>query len=205
MELTFKSAALIPPGGWYFIEFDGTKIESHSPRDLIIKVAKYRGSNGINPGDPTEEVTAQLCHRWPTGCNGHPSRYIPIPTDWMPMAQKFVRIIHRLRKTGVELVGDDESDNRASICSECPFNIPSYQARGSCKSCGKGIFNQIADGAVAIIRNAVIGAKKTTYQERLKTCGKCGCDLKFKVWLPKSVLEHTPEELEVFPNFCWLK
>lgn len=210
MGLKFKSTGLVPPGGWYFIEEDGTKITSHSPQDLIIQVAKYRGKNGIAPGDPTEEVTNQLCGRWVAGCNGIAAHeisatYAPVKRDWLPMAKKFLAVVNRLAKKGVALVSDEMADDRASICVNCPFNVPAHQARGGCQSCGKNIFNQLAEGSIEVFRKTILGTKKTTYNERLQTCQKCGCDLKLKVWIPKDVLGHTAAELELMPSFCWLK
>lgn len=54
---------LTPPGGWFFVDSDGTRLLGGSYRHLISLVIEHRSVKKLHPGSPEIEVEEQMCSR----------------------------------------------------------------------------------------------------------------------------------------------
>lgn len=102
----------------------------------------------------------------------------------------FFQSINKWRKTGYEVVSEEESERRAAICAACPQNI---KVEG-CTSCFR-LLQKI---------KSVIGERTTSKDDELNQCGVCACDLQTKIHLPKHVGQVDKYD-DSLPSHCWLK
>lgn len=87
-------------------------------------------------------------------------------------------------------VSQEESNRRAKICSECPYNVTPDDVG-------------IAAWADAVAYHATQD-HKTDYDVKLKTCSICSCPLKAKVHLGGD-LGIAKDTLKILPEYCWQK
>jgi len=119
--------------------------------------------------------------------------------------QNFLNTTHRWVKEGGKPVPTEEAIRRSKICAGCEFNLPTG-ARGRCPSC-------FARGAVLALFGYRSGSGVNTkfheellpmtdnpHNNELTYCGKCGCDLKLKVFIPKHVIANEGVD---YPDHCW--
>src|SRR5689334_22111627 len=109
-----EAIAKIPAGGWKYKEiFRDNKsivITGVSKDDLIHNLYQFRLENDIPIGSPQEDVENQSKERiMPQQSRSLRERV----TQW-----KANRMYHQN-----ELVNEDVAEERAKICSTCPFNI----------------------------------------------------------------------------------
>lgn len=70
---------IVPPDGQYFFnERDGTRIEASSWPSLFSLVAGYRTRNGMELGNPVQEVIFQVGERHPELVFVEPQAPIPV-------------------------------------------------------------------------------------------------------------------------------
>jgi hypothetical protein len=110
-------------------------------------------------------------------------------------------------RNGGELVPVKEAIQRSKICVECPYN--NGRMRGRCPGCFArkaiwfiyGHLGNRVDGKPG--RNPEkIPVSENPHNEELTYCGKCGCDLKLKVFIPTEVIDTTGVD---YPVWCWQK
>lgn len=82
---------------------------------------------------------------------------------------------------------------RADVCAVCPHNKPGGKVEAAI---AETILEQ--EGL-----RAQIGAALTN-EGRLKSCDRCGCYLKLKVWVPMRHLRPR-SRLRDFPEHCWMR
>lgn len=101
--------------------------------------------------------------------------------------------------SGGKPVAKELAEQRASVCTVCVHNVdPNW------------IQKLDAIGAEQVRK--LIGMKNdmaltTSVDNRLNSCGRCDCSLTLKVHTPiEHVKKHTtPEVMESFPDWCWVK
>lgn len=134
---------LWPDGGWFFIDASGVRHSGTSFRALVNVVAEYRARAGFEPGDPTVEVTEQVCSRQPEFCHAGVPRQVPlqvtspIPRNYIStLAQKVSSWISTKfadkRMGKVQRVGAAEARRRESICARCPKQHAFPSSCGPC-------------------------------------------------------------------------
>ncbi|MGB2185068.1 MAG: hypothetical protein ACPH5P_00165 [Akkermansiaceae bacterium] len=102
--------------------------------------------------------------------------------------KRFALTATRWVAEGGKLVDSDTAHQRASVCASCPENV---KASG-CLGCS----------AVVPKLLKLLNGNTTSYDEQLKACNVCGCQLQAKVWMPAEVMS---EGAEGFPDHCWIK
>lgn len=107
-----------------------------------------------------------------------------------------VKILSEWLGNGGVVVAKEDAQRRADVCLKCPYNQD-------------GPFLPFA---IAAHIHRTLEIKKhldlsVVDEDELKTCMKCQCNLRLKVWLPLEDLMKGDgrERLPVFPSHCWLK
>lgn len=175
---------LLPPGGFWFREKDGTEIRANSWDGVVRLVANYRRRNRLEPGAPEHEVLAQAAARSPEYfANGDMSR--PKPNlkarvfEWL---SHFRRL--RDRAEHIRLVDDGLVNARAAVCINCPHHT---NVAGGCGSCKR---------ALAGLRSVIL--KGRTPDVRLGACAVIANDLQVGTMLDEPTLD-APN----LPGHCW--
>lgn len=173
-------------------------IAAFSPSALLREINRYRRRHGGDLREGWEMRVAQrLCsvEEYADYCEG----FDPLPTKKEKKAQqqvkhvgrqeiaRFLQTVQKFISNGGKLVDQSLADKRAQICTTCPENIPIV----GCMGCS---------GLVPKLLKATKGAS-TEYDNKLRGCGVCGCQLKAKVHLPDEVVGD--DDLE-FPEHCWM-
>lgn len=179
--LRLRSPQETPPGYWRFPRHpgvdDGQFIYGGDIVDLTKKVLEYRVNNGLQLGNPEEEIQDWLCRN--TGAPCAPARpksdVMPVKASGTAVARFLVAMASWLASSGV--VTQEEADRRAEICAGCRWNVP--------------IDDQICFGCFSLTARIMqaIGNRTTKFTDALEFCGKCGCSLKTTAWAPLEVLD----------------
>lgn len=195
-----KHKGTVPPGGWRYLQIDtGLWIEGESFGDLVDKAIRHRTHKGIDPKDADSvaaDVERQICSRLGESFCKAEGR----ADDWIPMPEHRVMDMAAIKagtaavwewiRSGGALVPMAEAERRAEICRTCPANSDTGQG------CMKCSLNKIV---VALL----------PHERRLfglKTCLRCGCDLRSLVNAPDNVLRASHEANPVaLPLHCWKK
>lgn len=101
--------------------------------------------------------------------------------------------------SGLEPVSTALANSRAPCCAACEKNITGQWWTNATGLVADAIRKQI---------NFKNGAKlETVLEDKLGTCSVCLCNLSLKVWCPpEHIQNHTTEQqLEKFPDWCWIK
>jgi hypothetical protein len=106
------------------------------------------------------------------------------------MMKKFYRAVEAAWHLGQ--VSQKEAERRAAICAQCPMNAD--QIVDFCIGCStRDLVAKIA---------GYMQSKHTSKDQKLKTCAKCGCALKLKVWMRTESMQDS--EIE-WPSWCWMQ
>jgi hypothetical protein len=183
-----------PKGDWAYRqpETDMPFREQH-PKALEAAVFEHRLSL---PGLQLDTTGGWQARLWHDICQQNeyldcvdtedPGRYPNLADVW-----NWVLSMNDWRKTGLDVVTQQEAESRAAICVKCPHNKVVAGCFG-CHGVGEAISN-------------LIGGKKTSLDANLHQCGVCnGCMLGPKVFLPLEVI-RTETYQDKLPSFCWLK
>lgn len=194
-----------PPGGWRYRVPETDKMIGPTPawNDIRTLVYKHYTANSIlPPANLEDKIHEYVCAQIPpmfceestvfalrSQVRGEISaadllRGVRIMAEWT--AARLVGQSHRVTKKVAEA--------RADVCVSCPNNVPTTE----CKPCKLGEF-------IALVTR-ISGGETVSVDSRLGGCKVCGCGLKAKIWLPKSILNKniTQEQLAKYPAFCWL-
>lgn len=201
---------MIPGGFRFFVEETGKWIPPHGSlpgyRDMVALIKHHYVANNLPIGSQFEDrIQDQLCAtldgEW---CleGGHPvAKSGGFGNLFHQVLQGTRTLISWKLKHGGKLVEKTEADRRAAICctggpngTPCPMN----QAPLGCSSCN---IQSLRDAV-----NYIVGGAQTAYDNQLKACVVCGCELKAKVHLELKCLqdEMSPEQKARLPKFCWL-
>ena len=202
----FISHSVIPPGKYRFtVPENGYKIEGLMNRGEWLKAIRdhYISNNIPLPENYEAIADDQLCRQMPPGVcrygDGTPAR-------GMSPVLAAEAIIHGLEslKKAVEAkasgepiyVAQEEANRRADICARCWNNMTT----SFCAGCHA---MYVISGLVSNIR----GKRTTPVDDRLLTCGSCGCRTQAIVHFQKDILlsGEKPEITNDRPDWCWLK
>lgn len=175
-----------PPGGYFFVELDGTTIRaSNNWSGVIARVAAYRKRNNLAPGNPNEEVHAQACARNPNACH---EAQDPVTMKQIKIATLKGRILAwaaalRARKP-LPFVDEALMGARANVCAGCPSHSAVAGGCGSCKKAIKAVRDDILEG------RPVDG--------RMAGCAELGEDTGISTWLAEPTVPNG-----TLPPCCW--
>ena len=176
----------------------GMKFRAQHPKALENEVYSHRLSLPDLQLDTTggwkERLWHDVCQQneW-LDCEDteDPGRFPNLADVW-----GWVTSMNDWRKSGFDIVSQEEAERRASICAggdgkpACPHNKHVSGCLG-CRGVGEAISN-------------LIGGRKTSKDQNLHQCSVChGCMLGPKVFLPLEVINTEPYR-EKLPSFCWL-
>lgn len=110
----------------------------------------------------------------------------PILLDWLGDGMKPVDFLTAL--------------NRSRFCFTCHENKePNWWH--------KNVSNPIAQAIIKQLEAKNELDLSVDNESKLNMCRVCGCAIKLKIWTPiEHIAAHTtPEQLEQYPAFCWIK
>lgn len=188
----------IPWGGGYVINLpeQGLVGQGINFPALLRSVKEWRRANslplGLGLGDELERA---VCKIYPVECtgaiNGKPRKSrLDLST-----VLRGTQVLLAFKLAGSPYVSQEEAERRAEICSRCPWNLEYAKPCGG--NCG-GLKEMVA---------AIVGDRRTSYDDRLKSCGVCSCINSAHVHMPleilaKGVSEEMKEQFTTIPG-CW--
>lgn len=101
---------------------------------------------------------------------------------------------------GGQTVSQVEAEARAAICLHCPEHKGGNWWSTHFRSpIAKAITRQLEIKHKAGLR--------LSCEWHLFMCARCGCCLRLKAWVPiEHIAAHTdPEQLKLYPEFCWIR
>lgn len=189
------STSVVPPEGWRFLDHQ-ILFQEQTFNDLVKKVIDFRSANSFDIGNPEQEIMDSICRNFPSTCIDMPS----VHNTPIERIKSFVQTLFNYFVDGAQLVQQEEADRRAEICVQCHANLDGGQARTQ-GCCGA---KNIEDKTIEVTRKQILKEKKTSVDDRLKSCFVCGCENKLAVWFPVKYLLKK-EDANAFPVFCWRK
>lgn len=204
-----KTLNHVPPKGWMIEEPDGFELKGASEGQLVKILVRHRAAKGtpITEEDARAEIHTQICERWPQGCTKGGADAMIATMSWKGMASRFVTAVNRFVMGGLKPVDQATASARASVCLSCTFNRPSNVAKNAgCATCKRSVFNDLTDAIAKGAKNLLLSGAKTDYDDRLRACGMCGCDLKMMVHFPLEALGVNADErklINVQAPWCW--
>lgn len=111
-------------------------------------------------------------------------------------ADQFNRVRKAWFGSGGEPVSTELAQARANVCLQCPMN---YQ--------GSWIWNNVAEWTIAAwSRLRDVMKLHVDGEEKLGVCEVCGCKTKLKIHVPFRHIyrQSTPEQIEKYPDHCWI-
>lgn len=205
--LRLKHPDVVPPGGRWVWDpnMPGVQpIVGSTFRHLASRVEIFKTANGLDLSDGwRERLEADICVQLNLDSNWCNHREPPADGATSKVGFHQVVVFLKVLKDWIfestaggepQWVSQEEADARALTCSQCPNNIA---AIGGCAACA-----DLLSKAVAII-----GQRKTKYDNSLRACGVCGCDLKAIAHVPLSILAkgENEEQAKLYSSFCWKK
>jgi hypothetical protein len=143
---------------------------------------------------PEEDIDSYICAAMSEGQQARRCKFVSVgetPPEVVTVgindAYDFVNFV---RHNGFSFVGGVEATRRAAICAQCPWNVPMAQHCPACES------YKLLTGAV----EAVVGARTTPHDAKLKNCGICHCYNRVKVHVN---IDKDYRPGREFPSWCW--
>ena len=188
-----------PPGGWkYRVPETGQEFTEPSLDALIQKLlAHYKANGYAPPADLPHLIEDYICNKQPDYCTGND----PIKPKFIAgLAHTFHTVVQGTRTLltwaghGFARVDISLSEARAEVCSTCPNN----QEPEGCTVCNINGLRELTD--------KISGKHATRFDDALKACKVCSCQLKAKTRIPHAILwQHTDKEQKAaFPARCWM-
>jgi len=182
-----------PPAGGWAITF-GIKGQTFkltgAPGRIVSQIAGLQKKNGAFKGMASiwKFCNQEWCRRDPARCT------IGVKTNSRGVMNKkqpsrlltCLGYMKSLVLNGMKPVNQDVANERAKICSECPYNRNE-------ESCGACVYT------AKVITKFLIGKRTTPYDAKLTQCGVCGCGLKAKVHYPPNLKDKFEYEED-----CWI-
>jgi hypothetical protein len=196
--LRYSDKTLTPPGGGYPYRQpeSGFPFKQVSFSDLVKEVKDHRKANNfpIGPNFEAEVEDAscrELLQMFPNyeGCLDETGdKAVYKGRKWgLADVRHFLNTMSGWIAKGAKFVSQEEANRRAEICSRCPMNVQLAE----CLGCSN----------VSGMVNTIRGSRRTSVEDRLRTCSGCGCQLAVKVWMPKDVMQR--DGVEYHPS-CWM-
>jgi hypothetical protein len=122
-------------------------------------------------------------------------------TDFKQMAGAVPILLDWLGE-GMKAVPMSDAVTRARICLNCTQNTaPNWWQKNLSNPIAKVISSQLE------YQKGTTSRLPKEFEYDLNMCRICGCCVRLKVWTPiQHIADHTtPEQLEKYPAFCWIK
>jgi hypothetical protein len=176
-------------GGHTFTESDGMVLTAENWKKLAVRVAEYRAIRKLPPGQPWQDIMAQICQRNPARCHEAPGVITPASPSIKGRVFQWLGTKSREQRStsGLTFVKDEEARKRAAVCQKCPNRA---QAGSGCSSC---------QSSLAALRKAVLGGR-SPIEPKLGACYKLAEDLPVAVHI-----DDTPVNDNSLPATCWRK
>ena len=193
-----------PPGGWkYVVPETGKTIGPFSGRKQLQDIlgGHYHSSGYTMPSDILDKVEAQICGNYPEYCGEPPKGYVERLVagtkslyHTFSAARRCLVILVSNRAGSGERPSQELRESRAKTCAECPMN----QEIQKCSHCNMETLNSLI--------NKLAGTVKTQYDDQLKFCAVCHCNLRAKIATKhEAIWNHMPKsQKDRLPQACWL-
>ena len=190
----------IPYGGAYVLNQPQKGLVGHgiSFAQLVRSISEWRRANSFPIGLGFEaEVEQAVCEQYPQECDDSSKPNPRKPRLGFSTVLRGTQVLLSFKLAGSPHVSQEEANQRAEICSKCIWN-QEYQ-----KPCGGRC------GGLREVVASIVGGNSTPYDDKLKSCGICGCVAKAHIWLPMAFLEKGVTE-DMKAQFsavkqCWKK
>ena len=178
MKPRFRSLLSVPPGGKFFYEHEGERIEASTWSEMLPKMQDLMKRHGLT-GFCEDHVAEYMCPHMPSWfCFGSSARQITSVKDARKNAIPYY---------SKPLVTFDKLSERMRICHDCPKH-----ERDVCLTC-TGILSQIMIS---------FGGRRVRVPED-NLSGVCGCAKTFEAVIAS--VEHDGEPWPDAPEGCWRK
>jgi len=192
MSLPTINPHVWPETGWEFVDSGGIVHTGSGFEDLVSNLRDFRLRIGQPAGQPTDEVTAQICAKNPGACRfdrgpvkakaAMVGKFASRVVQWMMKTQR------AFSSTNHKLVDKEEANRRAGICVKCPRNT---SWRSGCAGC---------DQSSVRVGLAIRGGQESKLSGRLMGCEILAEDTRTSVFLPLKAVAN-PD----LPENCWRK
>lgn len=171
--------------------------------DNVVKqaVAYYRANGYAVPSCLRDRIEDECCKRQPAGYCLDDHR---LPSAPLRFTTALEAVVAGTRTVATWLtrgkVSDAVAASRAAVCKTCPKHAEIENA-STCKTCGfASRLHQFGHFVSQVLQS------KTDFDEGLKACSVCHCNLSLKVRCQLSAIrEYTPAEtMAAFPPECWI-
>jgi hypothetical protein len=187
-----------PPGGWYHITEDGSKIIGGHLSDLVSRVAKYYTVNEMlfNMDELEDIILDQICRRIPDDwCTDDGTHTFHPTTSIIEGATR--AIIKQWTANGGQCEEDSTALARANVCLTLNEGRPCryYRRQPTCWGCT----------ALYKIMSAALGTNRSKLLENAHVCGICKCGIATIAYCKDNVLAAgtSKEQLNDYPERCW--
>lgn len=184
----------LPAGGRKYTDpLTGVAVVGDTSDAIVAKVLKERTRRGLSNAGAKSEVEEWLCAKFPHICSRKAEKGVIKQGFGASDVKAFLAAVAGTLTSG-GVVDQATAETRAATCLTCPYN----QQIGQCDVC-TGVASRVFK---------LIGAKRVKNMGGLKGCQICGCSLKAKIWVPKTVLDTTAQiqnNADKFPAWCWAK
>lgn len=181
---------VFPDGGYTFTDEKGMRFYEGSAAELAESVRAFRIRHGIPMGNPTQEITDQICARSPLSCreaDASATRDAVASTRFGARVVRWIgRVADALSLRPMPPVHKDVAEARALVCMKCPRQISWKTGCGGCDSVARRL-------AISARKN-----KETKVSTLLVGCEVLSEDTRTSVWL-----EQKPSEDANLPENCW--
>lgn len=182
-------------------------VTGHSRANLLDNILRFRLDNGLDVGQPEEELENQLRYRHP---GFYPqTREVNITDEALDKKARSaldeVRLTNKLwtkfdtdqAKAGkrAQRVRRDEAEARAEVCAACPANTK-VSGITSCSPCVANLNREAL----------ILSSNQRTKQTNLAFCASLLHDNRVAVWMPKEALGRSLSKINAeTPALCWLR
>lgn len=174
---------------WKFKDPDtGFDFLANSRADLVRQIIVYRTNNQLEPIENLDLVLNDYLCR----LDSNSGKCWPVSTLSRGFMATFKGGVTLLKSMAFKAFATQEvADSRARVCDRCPENVfPDKHG-----------FIKYVD----VVALHTIGSRKSNPSDSLGNCAVCTCILKAKVWIDSKNLSATEEEMQKFPDTCWVK
>lgn len=177
-----------PFGGHQFPNSDGRILRGDKFSDVVKELVDFRSTNGIQMGNPEQEILAYYSIHWPFMIEKVDDNPIHSPTSLFLGWSRWVR--RTWRNPPKKFVSTREASERWKVCEKCPFN--------------KEFDWPTTIESSAISQRAYLLRKGIDVPDHLGYCACHGCDIGAMSFIatPDQFAE-TDKTLEK-PAACWV-